>query len=65
MSTERCSITNCVRVLGHAGAHTAAPSARTLDWDLGRAPLQEMQTDAAVSLLMLDFPTPPWADLND
>ena len=65
MSTERCSITNCVRVLGHAGAHTAAPSARTLDWDHGRGPLQEKQIDAAVTLLLLDFETPHWADLND
>ena len=65
MSTQRCSIAHCVRVLGHAGVHTAAPSARTLDWDHGRAPLQAMQIAAAVSLLLLDFATPHWADLND
>lgn len=65
MSTEPCGVHNCVRVLGHAGAHTAAPSARTLDWDHDRIPLQQEQTAAAVSLLLLDFASPAWADLND
>jgi hypothetical protein len=65
MSTERCHITNCVRVLGHAGCHTACPSSATLDWDHGRAPIQTEQIDAAATLWMLDFPTPYWADIND
>lgn len=54
-----------MRALGHAGAHTACPSSATLDWDHGRAPIQSEQLDAAATLLMLDFETPWYADLND
>ncbi len=63
--TERCLVANCVRRLGHSGCHTACPSAATLDWDHDRRPLTEADVDAAVTLLALDFPSPPWADLND
>jgi hypothetical protein len=35
-----------------------------LDWDT-EARTIEQQIDVAVTLLALDFPTPPWADLND
>jgi hypothetical protein len=56
----------CVRALGHAGCHTAAPSARTLDWDRdGREASARRHIEAAVTLFALDFPTPPWADLLD
>jgi hypothetical protein len=65
MSTERCHVRNCVRVLGHAGCHTACPSSATLDWDQSRVPVTTEQIEGAASLLMLDFPTPSWADLND
>ncbi len=65
MSTERCTVKNCVRMLGHAGAHTACPSSATLDWDHDRKVMRTEHVEAAVTLLLLDFPTPHWADLND
>jgi hypothetical protein len=61
MSSDPCGIHNCVRVTGHAGAHSAAPSARTLDWDTHQADRRH----ADETLLRLDFDTPYWADLND
>jgi hypothetical protein len=66
MSTVLCNHGGyCVRALGHSGCHTAAPSAATLDWDVDRSPVAQRHIDAAVTLWALDFPTPPWADLND
>jgi hypothetical protein len=55
----------CVRVLGHRGAHTACPSAATLDWDHDKSPIAQRHIDTAVTLLALDFPAPHWADLRD
>jgi hypothetical protein len=55
----------CVRAPGHAGAHTACPSARTLEWDRDREAIVERHVQAAATLLALDFPTPAWADLLD
>jgi hypothetical protein len=52
-------------MLGHAGAHTAWPGGATLDWDNNRAAVQTEEIETAVSLLLLDLPTPSWADLND
>jgi hypothetical protein len=66
VTTVRCDrMPNCVRVLGHAGCCTACPSAATLDWDHDKSPIAQKHIDAAVALWALDFPTPPWADLND
>jgi hypothetical protein len=66
MTTVRCDkMASCVRVLGHAGCCTACPSAATLDWDVNREAIAQHHIDAAVSLLALDFPSPPWADLRD
>jgi hypothetical protein len=48
-------------VKGHKGAHTAAPSGRTLDWDVHQAEKRA----ALETLKALDFETPAWADLND
>jgi hypothetical protein len=67
MTMARCTRTPgvaCVRRPGHAGVCTACPSSATLDWDT-EARTIEQQIDVAVTLLALDFPTPPWADLND
>lgn len=64
MTVERCTKTPgvaCGRKLGHRGCCTARPSAKTLDWDRG----QEWHIAAAVDLLILDLPTPRWADLLD
>jgi hypothetical protein len=36
-----------------------------LDWDVDRSPVAQKHIDTAVTLWALDFPTPPWADLND
>lgn len=63
--TVLCDVTNCVRVLGHAGAHTACPSAATLDWDHDKSPIAQHHIDTAVTLVTLDFETPSWADCND
>lgn len=52
----------CTRVRGHTGAHTRSPFPGTAEWDRVRG---EGAVDAAVTLLLLDFPTPPWADLID
>jgi hypothetical protein len=57
----RCNTPNCVRILGHTGAHTAAPSRATLDWDHKQAERRYNDT----TLRNLDFPTPWYADLND
>ncbi|MEN3281214.1 MAG: hypothetical protein V7607_2354 [Solirubrobacteraceae bacterium] len=66
MTTILCSHGGyCIRAIGHTGCHTACPSAATLDWDHDRAPTAQHHIDAAVTLLTLDFPTPPWGDLND
>lgn len=67
MSTELCNYGGyCVRVVHHRGVHTAAPSAATLDWDPSHTrPVQIGEIDAAVTLLMLDLPTPYWAVVND
>jgi hypothetical protein len=54
----RCNTPNCVLVLGHAGAHTAAPKGATLD-------KQAEQRRNDETLMALDFPTPWYADLND
>lgn len=55
----------CVRKLGHAGVHTAAPSVATLDWDHDREAAERRHIEAAVTLEALDFETPSWADLLD
>jgi hypothetical protein len=47
----------CTRVRDHQGAHTAFPFPSTKRFD--------RRVEDAVILLMLDFPTPPWADLLD
>lgn len=66
MSTVLCQHGGyCVRIIGHAGCHTAAPSAATLDWDHNKQHIAQEHIDAAVALWMLDFPAPRWADLND
>lgn len=52
-------------MIGHAGCHTAAPSAATLDWDHDRKVVETQHIDTAVTLLMLDFETPWYADLRD
>ncbi len=66
MATVRCTKTpNCVRIPNHGGVCTACPSAATLDWDHDREVMQEEHVADAAMLLMLDFPTPYWADLND
>jgi hypothetical protein len=66
MATVRCDkMPACVRVLGHKGACTAAPSAATLDWDREKSPVAEHHVDAWVTLWALDFETPGWADLLD
>lgn len=64
--TELCGYGGyCVRRPGHAGAHTACPSACTLDWDHDREAIAEKHIEAATTLLALDFQTPKWADLLD
>jgi hypothetical protein len=60
--SEHCTTRTCVRVLGHAGVCTAAPSARTLDWDTHQADRRH----AHETLLWLDFEIPAdmrrWVD---
>jgi hypothetical protein len=58
---KRCNTPNCVRILGHTGAHTAAPSGAALDWDHKQA--EQRYNDQ--TLMALDFPTPYWAVVND
>lgn len=53
----------CARLAGHSGVCTACPNPATLAWDRDKIP--DAQIDAAVTLLALDFPAPPWADLRD
>jgi hypothetical protein len=68
MATVLCTRTPgvaCVRVAGHLGVCTACPSAATLDWDHDRVAISERHIEAACILLMLDFSTPPWANLHD
>lgn len=68
MSTILCTKTpgvSCVRQMGHSGVCTPCPSAATLDWDHDRETVQQRHIDTAVTLWMLDFETPPWADLLD
>jgi hypothetical protein len=68
MTVGRCTRTPgvaCVRMPGHQGCCTVAPSAATLDWDRNRETIAERHIAAAVDLLVLDFPTPGWADLLD
>ena len=55
----------CVRKPGHMGVCTACPTSATLDWDLHRTEQEEKHIRAAVILLELDWPSPPWADLLD
>jgi len=47
----------CARRANHAGAHTASPPRATVRWD--------RRVEDAVALLLLDWPSPPWADLLD
>jgi hypothetical protein len=47
----------CTRVRGHTGTHTALPFPSTKRFD--------RRIEDAVTLVMLDFPAPPWADLLD
>jgi hypothetical protein len=68
MTGGRCTRTPgvaCVRMPGHQGCCTVAPSAATLDWDRNRETIAERHIAAAVDLLALDFPTPDFADLLD
>jgi hypothetical protein len=62
---ERCPHDGCERISGHSGCHTSEPSEVTRAFDLDRGPGQDRRIDEAVSLLMLDFPTPREADLFD
>ena len=57
-----CPTENCVRIYGHAGCHTAAPSARTLDWDIDPTPLRTKQAE---TLEFLDFETPASRYMRD
>lgn len=64
-ATSRCGYGGyCIRICGHKGVHTADPSGVTLDFDEHHRNLAKEAEDAA-TLLMLDMPTPHWADLND
>lgn len=54
----------CVRKPGHSGVCTVAPAGATLDWDEQHVDLEE-RIQVAVTLLTLDWPSPPWADLRD
>ena len=47
----------CRRIPGHQGCHTAYPAPTTHKWD--------RRIHDAVTLLMLDWPAPPWADILD
>ena len=49
----------CTRARGHCGAHTRSPFPATAAWDRDR------DVDRTLTLILLDFPTPPWADLLD
>jgi hypothetical protein len=64
--SDRCNWGGwCVRKTGHCGAHTASPPITTREWDERREEIIERHIAAAVTLIELDFPTPPWADLLD
>jgi hypothetical protein len=65
----------CARVPNHAGAHTADYNPTTRAWDkrrevsfnerVERAIVSVKAVGDAVTLALLDLPTPYWADLND
>ena len=68
MTTALCTKTPgvaCVRIPNHSGVCTPCPYPATLGWDHDRHVIQAADVEAAVTLLLLDFETPHWADLND
>jgi hypothetical protein len=48
----------CTRAPGHKGTHTASPPPSTRNWDHDREEAERRHIETAVTLLLLDWPTP-------
>jgi len=63
---KKCDrVAKCARPKGHKGCCTAFPADTTLKWDQLNRTMSDEDIQAAVTLVLLDFPSPPWADLLD